>query len=61
MFTRSAFLIGITPYKAEKTLQSKHLQEKEAQKRLKDAGNLFRKKHTFKRCLLILDLLPCRS
>ena len=49
------------PCKAEQPLRDMKLQEKEAQQRLKHTGNLFRKKMTVKRCLLILDLQPLRS
>ena len=42
-FFFSFFKLGFTPCKAEQTLRGMKLQEKEAQKRLQDTENLFRK------------------
>ena len=42
-YKRFFFLLGNTPYKAEQPLRGMELQEKEAWKRLKHTGNLFRK------------------
>ena len=49
------FYLRFTPCKAEQPLRGMELQEKD-RKILKHTGNLFRKKPTSKRCLLILDL-----
>ena len=37
------FKLGFTPCKAEQPIQGMELHEKEAQKKLKHTGNLFRK------------------
>ena len=52
------FKLGFIPGKVDQPLQHMELQQKEAQK---DAGNLFRKERTVKRCQLIVDFKTFRS